>query len=169
MGVSAGQLRWRPVIKSVVFGAMASAALLVLYLGTIALAQDWPHARWQWAEDRLFIIPLVVGFGTQVGLFVYLRTLHARAQGTAIAASTGTSTTAMLACCAHHLADVLPVLGLSGAAVFLDAYKSELLWLALAMNVVGIVYLLWLVTRQMRLMSPAGAAAACHSPADRLV
>lgn len=159
----------RSVVKSMVFGVLASVALLSLYLATISLAQDWTHARWQLAEDRLFIIPLVVGFGSQVGLFVYLRALHARAHGTAMAASTGTSTTAMLACCAHHLVDVLPILGLSGAALFLDAYKAELLWLALAMNAAGIAYLLRLVVRQIRLMSPAGAATACHPPADRQV
>jgi hypothetical protein len=49
----------------------------------------------------------------------------------------------MLACCAHHLSDVLPILGVSGAAVFLSAYQTPLLWLGLAMNLAGIGYLLW--------------------------
>jgi hypothetical protein len=53
----------------------------------------------------------------------------------------------MLACCAHHLVDVLPVIGLSGAALFLGAYKAELLWLGLAMNLAGIAYLLWQLKR----------------------
>jgi hypothetical protein len=51
-----------------------------------------------------------------------------------------------LACCAHHLADILPIVGLSGAAVFLNAYKAPLLWLGIVMNVIGIIYLL----RQLR-------------------
>ena len=49
----------------------------------------------------------------------------------------------MLACCAHHLSDVLPILGVSGAAVFLSAYQTPLLWLGLAMNLAGVAYLLW--------------------------
>jgi hypothetical protein len=60
-----------------------------------------------------------------------------------MAASTGTSTAAMLACCAHHVSDVLPILGISDAAVFLGAYKTPLLWVGLAMNLAGISYLVW--------------------------
>ena len=58
-----------------------------------------------------------------------------------MAASTGTSTAAMLACCAHHLADALPLIGLSGAAVFLNDFKEPILWAGLAMNGLGIAYL----------------------------
>ena len=45
----------------------------------------------------------------------------------------------MLACCAHHLVDLLPLVGLSAAAVFLNAYKTPLFVVGIAMNVVGIV------------------------------
>ena len=48
----------------------------------------------------------------------------------------------MLACCSHHLADILPIVGISGAALFLNAYKTPLLSLGISMNLVGIVYLL---------------------------
>lgn len=82
------------------------------------------------------------GFGTQVGLIVYLRGMHVRAAASGVVASSGTSTAAMLACGAHHLVDVAPVLGLSGAVIFLNAYKAPLLWLGIAMNLVGIAYLL---------------------------
>jgi hypothetical protein len=73
-----------------------------------------------------------------------LRALHAGmvAGEVGLAASTGTSTAAMLACCAHHVSDVLPFLGVSGAAVFLGANKTPLLWVGLAMNLAGIAYLL---------------------------
>jgi hypothetical protein len=67
-----------------------------------------------------------------------------------VAASTSTSTAAMLACCAHHLADVLPIVGVSGAAIFLNAYKTPLLCLGIVTNLVGIIYLLYKVRRQRR-------------------
>jgi hypothetical protein len=54
----------------------------------------------------------------------------------------------MLACCAHHLTDVLPLLGVSAAAVFLNAYKTPLLWLGVLMNLAGVAYLLREVLRQ---------------------
>src|SRR5947209_2314327 len=62
--------------------------------------------------------------------------------------STGTSTTAMLVCSARHMADVLPLLGLSGAAIFLDPHKTPLLWRGILMNLVGIGYLMLHLRRQ---------------------
>jgi len=47
----------------------------------------------------------------------------------------------MLTCCAHKLVGVAPVLGLSGAAIFLNPYKTPLLWLVVVMNLIGILYL----------------------------
>lgn len=148
--VAAGASLLRPIT----FGLLAVLGLLVFYLGIITLAQGWGHAIQQLADDRWFIGAITLGFGTQIGLYTYLSGLHAQMAAGGVAASTGTSATAMLACCAHHLADVLPIIGLSGAAVFLNAYKIPLLWLGIVMNFAGVVYLLWKV-RQQRQM-------ACH-------
>jgi len=145
----------QPLLRPVAFGLLAVLGLLAFYLGIITLAQGWGHAIQQLADDRNFIGAIALGFGTQIGLFTYLRGLHAHAAAGGVAASTGTSATAMLACCAHHLTDVLPIVGLSGAAVFLNAYKTPLLWLGIVMNLIGIVYLLRKV-RQQRQM-------ACHT------
>jgi hypothetical protein len=131
----------RTLLRPLAFGLLAAAALLGLYLGIITVAQDWTHALQQLGDDLPFVGAILVGFGTQVGLFTYLRGLHASASAGGVAASTGTSTAAMLACCAHHLVDVAPVIGLSGAAIFLNAYKTPLLWLGIVMNLVGILYL----------------------------
>jgi hypothetical protein len=69
--------------------------------------------------------------------------MHLHTTAGTVATSTGTSTVAMLACCAHHLTDVFAILGLSGAAIFLNVYKTPLLWLGIVMNLFGIAYLLW--------------------------
>jgi copper chaperone CopZ len=154
--------------QPLLFGALGAAGLLAFYLGIITWAQDWAHATQQLAADRWFVGAIIVGFGTQLGLFAYLRQLHRRAAVGGVAASTGTSTAAMLACCAHHLADILPVIGLSGAAVFLNDYKTPLLWLGIAMNLAGVVYLLWRIRQQQRLACALGPAhepqaAECHA------
>ncbi|MCC6173853.1 MAG: heavy-metal-associated domain-containing protein [Chloroflexi bacterium] len=128
-------------------GGMAAAGLFGLYLGLVTLTQGWTHATELLAEDLWFVLPIMLGFGTQVGLFTFLRLLRASASAGGVAASTGTSTAAMLACCAHHVVDVLPVIGLSGAALFLSAYKAQLLWLGLGMNMSGVAYLLWQLQR----------------------
>ncbi len=136
------------LVRPILYGGLAALGLVVFYLGTITLAQGWPHAIQQLADDQWFVLAITAGFGIQIGLFTYLRGLQAHMSSGGIAASTGTSTTAMLACCAHHLVDVLPLVGLSGAAIFLNAYKTPLLWLGIAMNVAGVLYMLRQVRRQ---------------------
>jgi len=79
--------------------------------------------------------------------------LSRRARGTAAAATatgTGTSTVAMVACCAHHVTDALPVLGLSGAAIFLNDYRIPFMAAGLAVNALGVVYMLRLAIVQTR-------------------
>ena len=141
-------------LRAGAFGICAALGLLAFYLGIITLAQGWDHALQQLDADRWFVGTIVLGFGTQVALFTRLRSLHADATRSGVAASTSTSAAAMLACCAHHLADILPIIGLSGAAIFLNAYKTPLLWLGILMNIGGIVYLARKIHEQRRM--------ACH-------
>lgn len=134
--------------RSVAAGIVAAAALLGVYVAIISLTQGIQHALEQLAADALFVGLIAAGFGIQIGLFVELRTVDRRHRAAAgvTAASTGTSAAAMLACCAHHLVDLLPLVGLSAAAVFLNAYKTPLFLVAIAMNVIGIV----VIARQLR-------------------
>lgn len=127
--------------RSIVAGIVGSAALLAGYLGVISLAQGVGHAIDQLTTDAVFVGPIAAGFGIQIALFVELRAVDRRHRATAAvtAAGTGTSAAAMLACCAHHLVDLLPLVGLSAAAVFLNAYKTPLFLLGIAMNIIGIV------------------------------
>lgn len=127
--------------RSIAAGVVGAAVLLGLYLGIVSLAQGIEHALEQLATDALFVGLITVGFGTQIALFAELRVLDRRHRAAAAvtAAGTGTSTAAMLACCAHHLVDLLPLVGLSAAAVFLDAYKTPLLFVGIGMNSIGIV------------------------------
>lgn len=139
-----GRSFWRPIV----FGLLGTLGLIGFYLGTITLAQGWNHALQQLADDRWFVGAIAAGFGSQLGLFTHLRGRRARASAGGVVASTGTSATAMLACCAHHLTEILPILGLSGAAIFLNAYKTPLLWIGIAMNLGGLAYLIWQIRKQ---------------------
>lgn len=142
---------WRPTL----FGLAGATGLLGFYLGIISWAQGWEHATAQLRLDAWFIAPIAIGFGTQIALFAYLRRLHAarRAGVAATAGATTVSTATMLACCAHHVADVLPVIGLSGAAIFLNEIKTPLAGVSLAMNAAGIAIL----ARQIRGLRPRRA------------
>jgi len=144
------EVRLRPWLRPLIFGGFSALGLLAFYLGMITLAQGWEHATQQLVDDRWFVSAIMAGFGTQVGLYTYLRGMHLHAMAGGVAASTGTSTVAMLACCAHHLTEVFAIFGLSGAAIFLTVYKTPLLWLGIVMNLFGIVYLLWKIHQQQR-------------------
>lgn len=151
---AAAPARAWPLARPVGLDLLAALGLVAFYLGLITLAQGWTHALQQLRDDLPFVGAIVAGFGLQAGLFTYLRGLHAQAAAGGMAASTGASTTAMLACCAHHLAELLPILGLSGAAIFLNLYKTPLLWLGILMNLSGIVYLLYRIEQARRRACP---------------
>jgi copper chaperone CopZ len=149
-----GRPSWRPFAV----GIGAAAALLLVYLGVITAAQGWEHATQAFADDRGFVLALAGGFGTQAGLLTWLRAGHARASAGGVATSAGTSGAAMLACCAHHLADIVPLLGVAGATALLAEYKLPLLWLGLAMNAAGVAYLTRLLRRGCAAPVPVGAS-----------
>jgi hypothetical protein len=61
-----------------------------------------------------------------------------------------TSAVAMAACCAHHVTDVLPFLGLTAAASFLAEYRLAFMWLGLGTTLVGIAMMLRILIRERR-------------------
>lgn len=145
----------------VAVGLGALVGLLILYLGIVGLtSRSLSHALELMGEDRYFIAAVSAGFGLQMGLYTYLRrqlrTRQAAQPATALAAAgTGTSTLSMVACCAHHVADVMPLVGLSGAAIFLAEYKVPFMALGLAMNGTGIAVAL-------RAIRKAHSGMECH-------
>lgn len=141
----AREARWYKIHRPILIGVLGALALFALYMAIVTLAQGWDHAIELLAEDAWLVIPIMTGFGTQVGLYTYLRgvlRIDSRGSQAMVGVGGGTSTAAMVACCAHHLADVLPLLGLSAAASFLATYKIPFMLLGLTMNLIGIVLIL---------------------------
>jgi len=134
-------------------GLLGALFLAGLYLGIVTLAQSWDHAVELFWQDKLLVMPIIAGFGIQVGLYTFIKTgLHAtaRGMGTMTGAGGGTSTVAMVACCAHHVADVLPVLGLTAAATFLAAYRVAFMLIGLSTTLLGIGIMLAVIVRERR-------------------
>ena len=133
-------------------GLLAALGLVGLYFAVVALLQDRSHALDLLWQDRYFVAAIASGFGTQMGLYTYLRQLR-RARGPAqvlAGTGTGTSSLAMVACCLHHASDVLPLIGLSGAAIFLSRFRIPFMALGLAMNLAGIVVSVRILRRATR-------------------
>lgn len=129
-------------IRPIQFGSGALVLLLAIYFGVVSLISGMDFALEQFAKFWYFIVPLALGFGIQVGLYTYLKNLVGQhgASGKVVAVSGTTSTAAMVSCCAHYLANILPILGVTGFLTIVAEYQVELFWVGLIFNAAGILY-----------------------------
>jgi hypothetical protein len=134
-----------------------------LYFSILTWAQGWDYASRQFTLNRWYVVPIFLGFGVQAALYSVLRfrlfipitsTGHT---GALMGASGGTSATAMVACCLHHVTDVLPILGLSAATAFLTRYQRPFMLIGLAMNLIGILAMLVVLYREHQKLHPVQA------------
>ena len=133
---------------------LGSSLIAAFYLGILSWAQGWDYAAGQISRDRWYVFPIIIGFGVQAALYTILRfqlfvpiTASAHS-GAVMGASGSTSATAMVACCIHHVTDVLPILGLSAAASFLTRYQRPFMLIGLVMNFIGIIVMLVVLYRE---------------------
>ena len=127
---------------------LGSSLMAGVYFGVITWAQGWEYASKQFLLNRWYIVPIYISFGIQAALYSIMRfrlfipaTTTGRA-GAIMGTSGGTSVTAMVACCLHHVTDVLPILGLSAAATFLTRYQRPFMLVGLGLNIIGIIVML---------------------------
>jgi len=129
--------------KPVLYGILASSALLGIYFSVLTLISGWSFAQSQFASFWYFIVSLAVGFGIQIGLYSHLRGLVNGIGGGKMLGVTGTtSTAAMISCCTHYLANLLPILGVAGVVTFVAQYQTELFWVGILFNLGGIAYMI---------------------------
>ncbi|HEY0664945.1 MAG TPA: hypothetical protein VGD24_02665 [Gallionella sp.] len=142
-------LTWASPVR---FGTVALVLMLAVYFGVVGLVSGREFAFEQFARFWYFIVLLAIGFGIQVGLYVYLRNMVGRhgVSGTVVATSGTASTGAMVSCCAHYLVNILPVLGVTGILTVVAQYQVELFWAGLAFNAAGIAYILSRVVKASR-------------------
>lgn len=131
--------------RAAAWGLAAGGTLLLVYVLILGWANSLRHALDEFVRLWPWMTVLTIGFAAQVGLFAYARRA-ARENGSGgvrgVAASGGTSVASMVACCAHHLTDILPFVGLAGAAFFLASYQWLFLLLGVLSNGVGVVFML---------------------------
>ncbi len=142
--------------RPTLIGMVAAALFMLVYLGIVGLASgSVSHALQQLRTDALMVGPLTAGLGLQIGLYAYYRQLQrdlrrARPALAATAAGTGTSTVTMVACCAHHVTDVLPFIGLTATAAFLTEFRTQFILAGIVSNLVGVAVILRLVLHTRR-------------------
>jgi hypothetical protein len=127
-----------------------------LYFGLVSWAESPQHAVQLFWDERWIVIPIILGFGVQAALYTILKkrlfipVSQTGPSGAIMGAGGTTSTVAMVACCAHHVTDVLPILGLTAAATFLAKYQTAFMWVGLGTTLTGIVVMLLILFRERR-------------------
>lgn len=135
-------------------GLAGSLFLAGLYFGLVSWAESTQHALDLFWEERWIVIPIIMGFGVQMALYTILKkrlfvpVSNAGASGAITGASGTTSALAMVACCAHHVTDVLPILGLTAAATFLAEYQTAFMLVGLITTYGGITVMILILIRE---------------------
>lgn len=123
---------------------IAFLILILIYMLIVSLVSGWDFMLDQLMQFWYFVVLLAVGFGIQVGLYSYLKNLihYQNTSGKVLAVSGTSSTAAMISCCTHYLVNLLPVLGTVGIITVISEYQVQLFWIGLAINLLGIIYML---------------------------
>jgi hypothetical protein len=139
---------------------LGSTLIAGVYFGILTWAQGWNYASSQFLLNRWYVVPIWVAFGIQAALYsilhfrLFIPTATTGQTGAMVGTNGVTSTTAMVACCLHHIADVLPILGLSAAATFLTRYQRPFMLVGLGMNIIGIIVMLIILYRERQKINP---------------
>ena len=136
-------------LKYFVLGSVFLFIFYFLVLFLVTKDFNYPMSRFRALNPWISI--LIAGFGIQSGLFGLIRKghmlrLHKKEANVSLGTSSAFSGLSMVACCAHHLADVIPILGIAGLSLFLTEYQKEALIVGVAVNFIGVIYMLWVLT-----------------------
>lgn len=130
-------------------GILGMLGLIAVYVLIMLIAtKNFNSIISQFITFKYWIITLIFGFGIQTSLFWHIRSGSHLANNSAkasLTAGAGTSTVAMVACCAHHLIDFLPLFGLSAAALFLSKYQTYFFVLGIIFNISGIALMIYII------------------------
>jgi len=130
------------VLTSALKGFLGTSLLLIIYFSIVTIISGWAFAQDQFSKFWYFIVTLAIGFGIQVALFSYLKNSVKQNVSSRVVTTSGvTSTAAMISCCSHYLANILPILGITGFITIVTQYQIQLFWVGLVANLDGILYM----------------------------
>ncbi len=129
-----------------VFGASIGILVILFNISIASLAEGSLENGYQvFLTNGIFVYLIPVAVGIQMGLFRYHRNITtgniAGSEKMGMAGS-GTSSVTMVACCMHHISDLLPTVGfILAASSFLIQYKNAIITTGLLVNVAGSIYI----------------------------
>jgi Co/Zn/Cd efflux system component len=129
-----------------VFGIGAGILVVIFNISIASLAEGSFEKGYQtFLTNGIFVYLVPLAVSVQMGLFRYHRNITTgnvtSSEKVGMAGST-TSSLTMVACCLHHVSDILPSVGIIiAASSFLIQYKDTIIIIGLFANVIGSVYI----------------------------
>ncbi len=141
-GISIKSLLKNPYI----FGITAGILVILFNFSIASLAEGSFEKGYQvFLTNGIFVYLIPIAVGIQMGLFRYHRNITdgkiAGSEKMGMAGS-ATSSLTMVACCLHHVSDLLPTVGfILAASSFLIQYKDAIITTGLLANMAGSAYI----------------------------
>ena len=139
--------RIKSLLKNpLVFGISAGMIVVLFNISIASLAEGSFEKGYQvFLSNGIFVYLIPLAVSVQMGLFRYHRNITtgniAGSEKMGMAGS-ATSSLTMVACCLHHVSDILPSIGLIlAASSFLIQYKDAIIIIGLLANVAGSIYI----------------------------
>ena len=145
---------------------IATVMLAVFYVGVVwAGSGSFNHLVDQAGRDWYYLALIMGGFAVQVALVSELRRRHRLQHTAALAggAGMGASTAGMVACCAHHIAELAPFIGATGAATFLIEHRIPFMIVGIGINIIGVAFAAHRLHQTAPTKPHHGAASWAHS------
>jgi len=146
------RIRENKLIRPILAGIVAMACLLMTYWLILYLVTgDINHPWQQFLLFKYWMLALIIGFGIQFAMYWYIKLglpLSGKSTKAAVVTGATTSVVSMAACCAHHIFDIIPLLGFSVVALFLSKYQTYFFALGIISNITGIYIMFHIIKYQ---------------------
>ena len=129
--------------KALAYGLLSGLGILIFYLSTLTIFQSYGFAIYEFKRLWVWLVPLAIGFGTQVGLYSSIK--YDSTIKTGVSTSGTISGGSMLACCSHYLLTMIPIIGITGLStltLFLMTYQKAFFSIGLASSAMGIALMI---------------------------
>lgn len=144
-----------------IFGSSIGILVILFNISVASLAEGSIEKGYDvYLSNGIFIYLIPLAVGIQMGLFRYHRNITtgniAGSEKMGMAGS-ATSSLTMVACCLHHVSDLLPAVGfILAASSFLIQYKDTIITIGLMANVIGSAYIARAILKDKAIIAEAG-------------
>jgi hypothetical protein len=141
-----------------IFGASIGILVVIFNIAVASIGEGSINKGFEaFLTNGIFVYLIPVAVSIQMGLFRYHRNITteniAGSEKIGMGGS-ATSSVAMVACCLHHVSDILPSVGLIFAASsFLLEYKDVIIMIGLFLNIGGSIYIARAIMKDRQIVS----------------